>query len=92
MKVILEADKQRPLVERVRDTIATLPPEELAAGIRLEKLCELIPGKHRDSSQPKAVGAALRELGYTRQRCWRKSEQGFRALWVRPYTPTPQTD
>ena len=77
------ADLARPMVERVRDAIAAMPPEDVANGIKLEQLAGMIKGKYKGHAQPKEVGAALRQLGYTRIRCWRKSEEGFRSTWER---------
>ena len=76
-----EADLARPMVERVRDAIAAMPPEDVASGIKLEQLARMIKGKYKGTAQPKEVGEALRQLGYTRVRSWRKSEEGFRSTW-----------
>lgn len=78
-----QAEMNRPMADRVRDALAKMPPEEVKAGIRLEALAEMLPGKYKGHAQPKEVGAALRELGYVRVRSWRKSEEGFRATWHR---------
>lgn len=77
-------DKQtdmRPMHERVAAVLKRLTPEELTAGIRLEWLCEQLAGKYRGHAQPKAVGAALRRLGFRRVRSWRGDDIGFRATW-----------
>lgn len=76
-----EADLARPMVERVRDAIAAMPPEEVANGIKLEQLAGTIKGRYKGHAQPKEVGEALRQLGYIRVRSWRKSEEGFRSTW-----------
>lgn len=78
-----EADLARPMVERVRDAIAAMPPEDVANGIKLEQLAGMIKGRYKGHAQPKEVGEALRQLGYTRVRSWRKSEEGFRSTWHR---------
>lgn len=77
------ADLARPMVERVRDAIAAMPPEDVANGIKLEQLAGMIKGRYKGHAQPKEVGEALRQLGYVRVRCWRKSEEGFRSTWER---------
>ena len=77
------AENKRPFVERVAEILAKMPPEQIAAGIRLEDVAAQITGKHVGRGQPGAVGEALRQLGYIRVREWRNSEQGFRALWFR---------
>lgn len=71
----------RPMHERVAAVLKRLTPEELTAGIRLEWLCEQLAGKYRGNAQPKAVGAALRRLGFHRVRSWRGGDTGFRATW-----------
>ena len=81
-----QADLNRPMAERVRNAIAKMPPEEVEAGIRLEALAAMLPGKYKGHAQPKEVGAALRELGYVRVRSWRKAEEGFRSTWHKPTT------
>ena len=78
-----QADLNRPMADRVRDAIAAMPPDEAEAGIRLEALAAMLPGKYKGHAQPREVGAALRELGYVRVRSWRKSEEGFRSTWHR---------
>ena len=77
------AENKRPLVERVAEILAKMPPEQIAAGIRLEDVAAQITGKHVGHGQPGAVGEALRQLGYVRVREWRNSEQGFRSTWHR---------
>jgi hypothetical protein len=84
-----EHEAARPLVDRVAEVIATLTLDDQEAGIRLEEIAEKIPGKHIGHAQPKAVGEALRKLGYERKRCWRKPEQGFRSTWHKS-TTAPQ--
>lgn len=77
------AENKRPLVERIAEILAKMPPEQIAAGIRLEDVAAQITGKHVGRGQPGAVGEALRQLGYVRVREWRNSEQGFRSTWHR---------
>lgn len=78
-----QADLARPMVERVRDAIAAMPPEDVANGLKLEQLAGMIKGRYKGHAQPKEVSEALRQLGYVRVRCWRKSEEGFRSTWHR---------
>lgn len=78
-----EAEKARPMIDRVRDAIATMPPEDVANGIKLEQLAGMLPGRYKGHAQPREVGEALRQLGYVRVRSWRKSDEGFRSTWHR---------
>ena len=50
------AENKRPLVERVAEILAKMPPEQNAAGIRLEDVAAQITGKHVGRGQPGAVG------------------------------------
>lgn len=77
------ADLARPMVERVRDAIAAMPPEDVANGIKLEQLAGMIKGKYKGHAQPKEVAAALRALNFERIRCWRDTDLGFRSTWHR---------
>ncbi len=45
------------------------------------------PSRGRGRASPHEIGPALRALGWTRERKWRASEQGFRALWHPPTSP-----
>ena len=74
-------ETDRPLVDRVADVIAKLPAEETEAGLKLDEIAASIKGRYQGHAQPKAVGAALRQLGYVRVRSWKKSDEGFRSLW-----------
>lgn len=78
-----QADLNRPMVERVRDAIAAMPPEEVANGIKLEQLAGIIKGRYKGHAQPKEVAAALRALDFERIRCWRDTDLGFRSTWHR---------
>lgn len=84
------AENKRPLVERIAEILAKMPPEQIAAGIRLEDVAAQITGKHVGRGQPGAVGEALRQLGYVRVREWRNSEQGFRSRWFKSTTHTEE--
>lgn len=77
------ADLARPMVERVRDAIAAMPPEDVASGIKLEQLAGTIKGRYKGHAQPKEVAAALRALDFERIRCWRDTDFGFRSTWHR---------
>lgn len=78
-----EEEKARPMVDRVRDAIATMLPEDVANGIKLEQLAGMLPGRYKGHAQPREVGEALRQLGYVRVRSWRQSDEGFRSTWHR---------
>lgn len=47
-------------------------------------------GRHRGHARTGDIGTALRELGYTRVRCWRRnpehSEAAFSAKWYHAET------
>lgn len=84
-----QTEANRPLVDRVADAIAKMPPEEVEAGLKLDEIAAQIKGKYSGHAQPKAVGAALRQLGYVRVRSWKKSEEGFRSTWHKTPTALP---
>jgi len=77
------AELARPMVERVRDAIAAMPPEDVANGIKMEELAGMIKGRYKGHAQPKEVAAALRALNFDRIRCWRDTDLGFRSTWHR---------
>ncbi len=73
-------ERLTPLEDRLARLLATIPPEVLDEGLRLPTLQAALRGRWRGNCHPGDLGAALRKLGFTRQRRWR-DEAGFQALW-----------
>lgn len=77
-------EANRPLVDRLRDLLATIPPEVQRGGLALRDLQPRLAGRGRGTQCDHAeLGAALRSLGFRRVRSWSPAEEGFRALWMR---------
>lgn len=81
-----------PMTERIRRLLRPLPPEERVQPRTMEWFVEqLKPRWSGRRASPRDVGAALRHLGWTRTRAWRRTETGdeigFRAYWLPPKTP-----
>jgi hypothetical protein len=74
----------KPLVDRLRPLVASVPPEAAARGIPLEYFRTRLRGRYSRHALAGDVAAALRQLGWTRRRGWRASEEGFRARWFPP--------
>jgi hypothetical protein len=69
-----------PLEERLSRLLATIPIEIQRDGLSLSSLQASLRGRWRGNCHPGELGAALRKLGFTRQRQWH-ADAGFRALW-----------
>jgi hypothetical protein len=82
---VAQAARERltPLEERVGRLLTTIPSEVQREGLSLSSLQSSLRGRWRGNCHPGELGAALRKLGFERERQWR-SEAGFRALWRRP--------
>ena len=81
-RVNIQAARERltPVEERLARLLATIPDELQREGLSLTSLQTSLRGRWRGNCHPGELGAALRKLGFTRQRRWR-GEGGFRALW-----------
>jgi hypothetical protein len=73
-------ERLTPLEERLARVLATIPLELQREGLSLTSLQASLRGRWRGSAHPSELGAALRKLGFTRQRRW-ADEAGFRAAW-----------
>jgi hypothetical protein len=73
-------ERLRPLDERLTAVLRDIPAELQAEGLSLAALQERLRGRWRGNCHPGELGAALRRLGFTRERRWRDGE-GFRAVW-----------
>ena len=73
-----------PLDVRLKRLINSLAPEVKADGISLETLRKMLRGTKGRGARSGAVGDELRRMGWKRARSWKKSENGFRALWFPP--------
>jgi len=74
-----------PLQQQIRDLIAPLSPMQLNRPFTTEELRQQLEGKHRTRPASRDVAGALRQLGWTQKRCWKKSGLN-RRFW---YPPTP---
>jgi hypothetical protein len=79
----LEAARHRltPIEDRLARVLATIPERVQRQGLSLRSLQKTLRGRHRGHGHPGEIGAALRKLGFKRDRRWRRDEDGFRALW-----------
>lgn len=86
---MIEQDKSTlrrlPMKERVARIIRDLPPDQRAGPYPLAFFVERLKPKFAgDRAAARDVARGLRELGWTRTRCWRRDgpdETGFRAVW-----------
>lgn len=76
-------DANRPLIARLRDLLATIPTEVQRAGLPLRDLQPRLKGRKGKMCDHAELGAALRSLGFRRDRRWSQPDQGFRAVWKR---------
>ena len=74
-------EANRPLIARLRDLLATIPTDVQRAGLSLRDLQARLKGRKGKMCDHAELGAALRTLGFHRDRCWSNSDQGFRAVW-----------
>lgn len=71
----------RPLTERLRDLLATIPESAKANGLELRELQARLKGRQGKSCNAAELGAALRTLGWKRFRGWSDNHGGFVARW-----------
>jgi hypothetical protein len=74
-------DANRPLIARLRDLLATIPIEVKRSGLALRELQPRLKGRQGKMCDHAELGAALRSLGFRRDRRWSHNDQGFRAVW-----------
>ena len=70
-----------PLVDQVRDLLATLPDAQKQR-ISLPLLLPHLQGKYRDTPHLIHVARAMKQLGYRQIRSWKKCDAGCR-YWVK---------
>jgi hypothetical protein len=73
-------ERLRPLEERLSRLMATIPFEIQREGLSLASLQASLHGRWRGNCHPGELGAALRKLGFTRERRWHGTN-GFLSLW-----------
>lgn len=73
-----------PLVDQVRDYLATLPPAQKQR-ISLPAILPHLRGKYKEHPHLLNIARAMRQLGYTPVRCWRKDDHAHR-YWIAPET------
>lgn len=78
------AQRAMPLTDRLKRIIAAMPETERNKPRPLEFFAERLRGRQKLSPHRGELAAALRALGWARQRCWHRSEAGFRAYWHAP--------
>ena len=81
-------DRLVPLDVRLRRLLATVPAEVQREGLSLPTLVTSLKGRRGGTCHTGELGKALRQLGWTRTRCWRGGEAGgFSARWYPPSEP-----
>lgn len=78
------AQRAMSLPDRLKRIIAAMPETERTKSRSLEFFAERLRGRQRLSPHRGELAGALRSLGWTRKRCWHKSEAAFRAYWYPP--------
>lgn len=73
-----------PLVDQLRDYLATLPPAQKKR-ISLPAILPHLRGKYREHPHLLNIARAMRQLGYTPVRSWRKDDDA-RRYWIAPET------
>ncbi len=71
----------RPLLDRARDLLASIPDTVKADGLNLHELRVRLKGRQGRSASAQELGACLRTLGYQRYRGWSDLHRGFIARW-----------
>jgi hypothetical protein len=79
----------RPMSERIKNLIDTMPDDERCKPRHMEFFRQLLKAKfvirgRGDRASVSEIGPALKSLGWTRQRVWLGPEQTYRTLWFPP--------
>lgn len=74
-------ERTRPLTDRLRDLLTTIPPEIIAEGLSLRELQPRLRGRKGRACHHAELADALRALGFTRRRYWKDGRTGFNARW-----------
>jgi hypothetical protein len=69
-------------VDQLKDHLATLPPSQKER-ISIPAILPHLQGKYRERPHYIQVAKALRIIGYTSVRSWKKSDSGCR-YWLAP--------
>jgi hypothetical protein len=77
-------DRLIPLSVRLSKLLSQISGEVQAEGLCLETLRKMLRGAKGRGAHSGAIGDELRRMGWRRVRSWKKSENGFRALWFPP--------
>jgi len=74
-------DRLTPLETRLEKLLSTIPIELQREGLSLNTLQASLRGRWRGTCHPGELGAALRKLGFIRERRWSGDDGAFKALW-----------
>ena len=77
-------DRLKPLDDRLARVLSAVPSVVQREGLSLTSVQVLLKGRSRGHAHPGELGTALRRLGWTRRRSWRRGDAGFVALWYPP--------
>lgn len=81
-------ERNRPLIDRVRDLIKAIPPVVIADGLVLRELQARLKGRIKCTCHAGELADCLRTLGFQRRRYWKEGRAGFHARWF----PTRNTN
>ena len=85
--------RHTPMAERLARLIRGLPEDERHQPRSLEFFQQALAPRYRGRrAHPAHVAQGLRDLGWTRRRRWRSTEEGFRAMWHPPTEATRNND
>ncbi|MBW8365808.1 MAG: hypothetical protein K0M39_14765 [Rhizobium sp.] len=78
------AERATPLTDRIKRVIAAMPESERNTPRPLEFWAVRLSGRQSLTPHRGELAAALRTLGYSRRRNWRRPSEGYPALWYAP--------
>ena len=85
--------RHTPMAERLARLIRQLPEDQRHQPRSLEFFQQALAPRYRGRrAHPAHVAQGLRDLGWTRRRQWRSTEEGFRAMWHPPTDATRDND
>jgi hypothetical protein len=73
-----------PLVDRLRKRLAEIPAADKQHGLKMTVINPLVSGVQRTKPPAWAVAAALRQLGWTRYRCYSDGTEPSATYWLEP--------
>lgn len=71
----------KPLEVQITELMASLPPAQRDRKWSMVELVARLEGRYRDNPHPQMIGEALRRLGWSAVRSYRKADWG-RRYWV----------